>query len=70
MKLDGSRLVGVGKEPSALGSGGYLTQLWFAQDDHSVVVATYYEDCELKLSRESSIANMHNAAYAVASPKM
>ena len=70
MKFDKSRLIGVGRGPGTRESGDYLTQLWFTQDDKSVVVATYYEDCELRLSRTESMNDMKNAAYAVSPPKL
>jgi hypothetical protein len=70
MKFDRSRLIGVGHEPGTRESGDYGTHLWFAQDNHSVLDAAIYEDCEIKLYPGASRADMKNAAYTPSPPKL
>ena len=48
MKFSGARVVGVGRNRSDKGDGKGLTQVWFAQDDHTLTVATLTESCELQ----------------------
>jgi hypothetical protein len=70
MKFDSSRLVGVGHEPGARESGEYATHLWFVQDNHSVLDAAIYEDCDIKLYGGASRDDMKNAAYTPSPPKL
>ena len=48
MQFTPTRVVGVGRNRSDKGDGKGLTQVWFAQDDHTVTVATLTEACDLQ----------------------
>lgn len=69
MQLSNDRLIGVGRTKYPKGSDN-LIQLWFLQDDGTVTVASYYEDCDLKFSPGAPRSDMNRAAYTVQPPQL
>jgi hypothetical protein len=66
MKLSPKRVVGIGRTGYPRGEGN-LTQVWFRQDDGTLTVTNYYEDCALKFGRAAA-NDISNAAYPVHAP--
>jgi hypothetical protein len=62
--LSKDRLLGVGRSGGPRGSGDDVIQLWFRQDDGTVIDASVYQDCEIKYSIGRS-EDLKNAAYPV-----
>lgn len=68
MRLSRERLIGVGRSNYAKGRDNVI-QLWFLQDDGTLTVASYFEDCDLTFSPNNTRSSMVNAAYAVKPPR-
>jgi hypothetical protein len=68
MKLGFERVAGIGRNRAAKGEGLYVTQVWFRQDDGTMIVASYYEDGDLKFSPSATREEMAHAVYAPHAP--
>ncbi len=62
------RVLGIGRNVARKGSGQALTQVWFAQDDHTVTVATELETCQLSLRPNLTPDAIKQAAVPVKPP--
>jgi hypothetical protein len=68
MKFSRTRVLGVGRDGKSKG-GGSLIQLWFAQDDHTVTVATLMENCDLSYHPGLTPDAIKDATYPAQPPK-
>jgi hypothetical protein len=64
-----ARVLGIGRNAEAKDSGKALTQIWFAQDDHTVTVATYLESCALSIRPNLAPDAIKQAAIPVRPPR-
>jgi hypothetical protein len=66
MQLSRQRIAGIGRVTEVKGDG--MTQVWFAQDDHTLTVATLSGSCEVQFRPGLSPAAIKEAAIPVHSP--